>query len=349
MKGSPLARELCCIYALLIAYATLYPFTGWRGQGISPFEWVGAWPKVLFTGDIVFNLLAYVPLGMLAVWALFPLLRGALAVVFAWFAGVLLSFTLESLQTFLPTRFPSLSDLAANGLGALLGAILGALLAASLLERGMLKNAGDRWFGVRTPRALILVGLWLFASLYPQSMLFGHGSVVSWFGPVSGYPFTPAEFVRVEAAVTAASLFAAAALLASCFTPAAPRLFLLTLFVLAGCAVRALSQAILFTPEQAFAWATPGAQRGLMWGAAAAAVAVALPRAMQLTLAAIAVTFATVVVNLAPANPYYASMVQKLNPGLFLNFNGVTQTISALWPFAAALFATFALARGEQR
>ena len=72
MKGSPLARELCLIYAALIAYATLHPFTGWRDQGISPVAWMGIWPKPFLTGDLTFNLLAYVPLGMFAVWALFP-------------------------------------------------------------------------------------------------------------------------------------------------------------------------------------------------------------------------------------------------------------------------------------
>ena len=222
------------------------------------------------------------------------------------------------------------------------------MLAPGLLERGALKSIGDRWFGPHTPRALILAGLWLFASLYPQSMLFGHGSLLSFFGPVSGYPFTPDEFARVEAAVTATSLFAAGTLLAASLTPAAPRLVLLILFVLISCGVRALSHAILFSPDLAFAWLTPGAQRGLMFGAGALLVAMALPRAMQLALVAIAVTFATVVVNLAPANPYYASIVQELNPGRFLNFNGLTQTVAALWPFLAAVYVMFALGlRGD--
>ena len=348
MRGSPLARELCVIYAALIGYASLHPFSGWRDQGISPFAWSAIWPKVFLSSDITFNIAAYVPLGVLLAWALFPWLRGMVAVMAAALAGLALSFALESLQTYLPTRIPSLTDLAANGLGALVGAVLGALLAATLLERGILKTLSDRWFGMHTPRALILVFLWLFASLFPQSMLFGHGNVVSLIGPVPGYPFTPVEFARVEAAVTAASLFAAGVLLASCFTPAAPRLLLLALFVLIACGVRAFSQTILFSPQQALAWLTPGGQRGLMWGAGAIVVAVALPRAMQLTLAAIAVTFATVVVNLAPANPYYVSIVQELNPGRFLNFNGLTQLVSAAWPFVAAFYVTLSLARGER-
>ena len=347
-RGSPLARELAAVYALLIAYATLHPFTGWRDQGLSPFAWLTIWPKVFLGGDLTFNLLAYVPLGMLVVWALFPAVRGVLAIVLASLTGLALSCALESLQSYLPSRIPSLADLATNGLGALVGAILGAMLAPGLLERGALKNMGDAWFGTRTPRALILAGLWLFASLYPQSMLFGHGNLLDYFGPVSGYPFTPAEFVRVEAAVTATSLFAAGTLLAASVTPAAPRLVLLILFVLAGCAVRTMSQTILFTSDLALAWLTPGAQRGLMFGSVALLAAFALPRAMQMALVAIAVTFAAVVVNLAPANPYYASTVQALNPGRFLNFNGLTQAVAALWPYLAAIYVMFALGQRNE-
>ena len=342
-RGSSLARELAAVYALLIAYATLHPFTGWRDQGLSPFAWLAIWPKVFLSGDLTFNLLAYVPLGMLLVWAMFPAVRGVLAVILAVLASLALSCALESLQSYLPSRIPSLADFATNGLGALVGAILGAMLAPGLLERGALKNMSDTWFGTRTPRALILAGLWLFASLYPQSMLFGHGNLLDYFGPVSGYPFTPAEFARVEAAVTAASLFAAGTLLAASVTPGAPRLVLLILFVLAGCAVRTMSQTILFTSELALAWLTPGAQRGLMFGSVALLAAIALPRAMQLALVAIAVTFAAVVVNLAPANPYYASTVAALNPGRFLNFNGLTQAVAALWPYLAAIYVMFAL------
>ena len=349
-RGSSLARDFAAVYTLLIAYATLHPFTGWRDQGLSPLAWLSIWPKAFLSGDLTFNLLAYVPLGMLAVWALFPAVRGVLAILLALLAGLALSCALESLQSYLPSRIPSLADLASNGLGALVGAMVGVLLAPGLLERGALKNLGDAWFGPRTPRALILAGLWLFASLYPQGMLFGHGNLLNYFGPVSGYPFTPLEFARVEAAVTAASLFAAGTLLAASLTPSAPRIALLILFVLMSCGVRALSHAILFSPELAFAWLTPGAQRGLLFGAAALLVTLALPRAMQLALVAIAVTFATVVVNLAPANPYYAATVQALNPGRFLNFNGLTQALAALWPFLAALYVMFALGgRGAGR
>ena len=349
-RSAPLARDLALVYTLLIAYATLHPLTGWRDQGLSPFAWLAIWPKVFLTGDLSFNLLAYVPFGMLIVWALFERAGAARAILCAALAGLALSGLLESLQSYLPTRIPSLADFATNGTGALVGALLGAMLAPGLLQRGLLKRISDDWIDRRAPRALILAGLWLFASLYPQSMLFGYGSLTGLIGPVSGYPFTPAEFSRVEAAVAAASLFAAGTLLAGSLRAPLPRLVLLVLFVAASCAVRALSHAILFAPELAFAWLTPGAQTGLLFGSCALLLALALPRAMQLALVAVALTFATVVVNLAPANPYYAAIVQELNPGRFLNFNGLTQTIASAWPFAAVMYVMVALgtARGDQ-
>ena len=348
-RGAPLARDLALVYTLLIGYATLHPLTGWRDQGLSPFAWLAIWPKVFLSGDISFNLLAYVPLGMFVVWALFARTGAALAVLWAVLAGVALSGLLESLQSYLPSRTPSLADLAANGAGALLGALLGAAMIA-WFGGGRLIAMGRRWFDAApgSTRALILAALWLSGLLFPESILFGHGSVLAYVGPVSGYPFTPAEFVRVETAVTAASLFAAGSLALCALQPSAPRLLLIVVFCIGACGVRALSQAILFPPEHAWAWLTPGALRGLGAGVVGLMLTVALPRPMRLALIAITVTFATVVVNLAPPNPYYLSTVQVLNPGRFLNFNGLTQLVSAAWPFLVVLYIPFALVGGQR-
>src|SRR5690606_39945590 len=40
------AWPLALLYAGLILYASLYPFTGWRVQGVQAWSWVGApWPQ----------------------------------------------------------------------------------------------------------------------------------------------------------------------------------------------------------------------------------------------------------------------------------------------------------------
>ena len=301
---------------------------------------------------MLFNITAYMPLGGLLVWSLWPVLRGVAAVLVAALVSGVLSLLLESLQTYLPSRTPSTIDLATNAGGALAGALVAALLAIPLLDRGHLQRFGAAWFepGHAAARALILTGLWLFALLFPESILFGHGNALTYIGgPLSGYPFTPAEFARVETAVTAASLFAAGVTLQAGLAPAAPRLLLLAGLLAAACGLRAFSQMVLFGPEHIWAWLTPGAVRGLVAGAVALLVTLMLTRTMRLALLMIAVTFATVVVNIAPPNPYYISTVQDLNPGRFLDFNGLTQLVSAAWPFLALLYGVVTLAGGERR
>lgn len=350
-QGAPLARELLVVYLLLIVYATLHPITSWRASSLLPWAWLTHWSPGMLVFDFWFNVAAYVPLGALAVWALYPMLRGFAALAVALLGGALLSLLLESLQTYLPSRTPSLADLAANSGGACVGALLG-LLSVPLLEGGHLGRLTEAWFesGREAARALILVGLWLFALLFPESLLFGHGNVLNYFGgSVSGYPFTPVEFARVETAVTASSLYAAGVVLLSSVTSRAPRLVMIALLISAACALRVFSQTVLFGPESAWAWMTPGAFRGLVSGAIALVFTLAVTRPMRLALLVIAVTFATVVVNIAPANPYYVANVAELNPGRFLNFNGLTQLVSATWPFLALLYSVLSLAGGERR
>ena len=68
MGASPLIRILFAVYALLIAYASLYPLAGWRDPGQSAFAFLAAgWPRHLLRFDILVNVLAYLPLGFLGV------------------------------------------------------------------------------------------------------------------------------------------------------------------------------------------------------------------------------------------------------------------------------------------
>ena len=72
-RASPLARILLLVYVLLVAYASLYPFEGWRAVGLSPFAYLSApWPRYVTAFDVVVNVAGYVPYGFLAVAALRP-------------------------------------------------------------------------------------------------------------------------------------------------------------------------------------------------------------------------------------------------------------------------------------
>ena len=60
------ALPLALVYALLVAYASLYPFTDWRYQGIMPWAFLGSpWPRYWSGADVAINVLGYVPLGFL--------------------------------------------------------------------------------------------------------------------------------------------------------------------------------------------------------------------------------------------------------------------------------------------
>jgi hypothetical protein len=54
-----------------------------------------------------------------------------------------------------------------------------------------------------------------------------------------------------------------------------------------------------------------------------------------------------VLVNLAPPNPYLAATLKLWEQGHFLNFNGVTRWVSALWAFAALAYLMY-LAAGRR-
>ena len=115
----PLSLALVC----LIVYASLYPFSEWRNQGISPLRFLTAPLPRYWTGfDVGVNLLGYAPLGFLLASSALRSRRGRWAVSLAVLGAGLLSLTLETLQAYLPSRVASNADLALNTLGAWLGA-----------------------------------------------------------------------------------------------------------------------------------------------------------------------------------------------------------------------------------
>lgn len=65
-----------------------------------------------------------------------------------------------------------------------------------------------------------------------------------------------------------------------------------------------------------------------------------LPAALRVALAGLLLMAATVLVNLAPLNPYSAAALATWRQGHFLNFNGLTRLIASFWPFVALPYLT---------
>jgi VanZ family protein len=326
---------LLAVYVALVAYASLYPLEGWQHLGLAPLDYLFApWPRYVSLFDVTLNVLGYAPFGFLCVASLYPRFsgRGAALAVIASAAGM--SIGLEAIQTYLPTRFASNVDVLCNTAGAALGALAGRRFAPWLLLHGpfrQLRAAGFRP-GHGVDIGLALLGLWLFTQLNTATLLFGAGDLRELFAVPTGRPRAPEFFAAIEAITCAANLVVIALLLSALL---AVRRVVRPAFlglVLAALALKTAAFALI-TRIDSFAWVTPGALQGLAAGALVALVAVSLPRTAGLALAAVLTMAATVLVNLAPPNPYFTATMRLWHQGQFLNFNGVTRVVSAAWPF----------------
>lgn len=337
-RASPLARMLLAIYGLLVAYASLHPFSGWHDPAAGMFDWIAApAPRWVTAFDLYANVFAYLPLGLLAVLALAPAMRGAAAVLGAALAGALLSALLETAQVWLPSRIPSNLDLAANSAGALAGAFIGALWARTLAADRGFAALRHRLFreGGRVDFGLALLGLWLLAQLNPETLLFGLGDLRDLLPARAGVHYPAEVFIRVEAFAAALQTLAVGALLALLAAPRQPVRLLFLLLVGGALAVRTLAYAVLFSPQEALLWLTPGALFGMTAGTFGFIALAGLPRPALVALCGVSLMVATALVNLAPGNPYLSASLAVWRQGHFLNFNGLTRLLSAVWPFAA--------------
>lgn len=350
-QSSPLARYLFAAYVLLVVYASLHPFSGWRDRGLQPFAFLATPPPFpIPVFDVFANILGYVPLGFLAVLAVYPALRRGGAFAFGAVCALLLSLALETLQFYLPSRISSNLDLLANTAGGLAGALAAVVTSERILHESGLQALRYRLFlpGGRTDLGLVLLGLWLLSLFNPETLLFGTGDLRELFRSPSGKLYPAEVFLRVEAVVAGANVVAAG-LLASCLIARdRPARLLVVILMAVALAIRSFAFGLLLSPQDLLLWATPGAFYGMASGILLLLVFTGLPRAHQLALAGLALLTATAVVNLAPANPYMTASLALWRQGHFFNFNGLTRVVSAAWPFAAMFYLVLLAAERDQ-
>ena len=354
-RGSPVVRASLLAYLFLIVYASWYPFTGWRSNGLPLLSFMNLVKQRYWTGfDVMVNVVGYVPLGILLALAMYPLIRGVWATLLAAILGFLVSGTMEAVQNYLPSRVPSNLDLLTNSAGAFIGACIGPLLARGLLDQGRLYRVRKRWFAPHASQGLVLLALWPLAQIYPQSFLFGHGQVLpiisgwlsDWFEEDidliamlrPGPAMSVEQYWLSETIITACGMTGAALTLLCLLRRGAPRYTLMLLMLAAALFVKALASSLLFRPDNAFVWVTPGAEGGFLIGLIMLAGLAFAPQLAQRRLAVVTLVLSLIVVNTIPANPYFTLTLQGWVQGKFLNFNGAAQFLSLLWPFFALWF-----------
>lgn len=345
-----LSRYLAMAWLLLLMYGSLHPFTGWRDTGISPLAFLeGGWPRYWTAFDLAINVALYLPLGFFATLAMCRLPGRYTGAVLAVLIAAGVSFGLETVQTWLPARVPSNLDLACNSLGGLLGAITGQLTGPRLINRLI---ALEHRLIAPVPHAelgLTLLGLWLLIQFSPETLLFGSGDLRYLLGFSGAVPFAAESFVMIEASIVAFNAVAVGLIVRQLCARLPAAYLIAPLFLLSGLLINTLAAAILVAPAEALAWLTPGARLGLPVGGLVLLIALALPATPRLMLTALALMAATVLVNLAPPNPYSAAALATWRQGHFLNFNGLTRLVSTLWPFVTLPFLLVSAQRATAR
>ncbi|MFZ6649504.1 VanZ family protein [Undibacterium sp. TJN25] len=358
LRSSPFARASLVAYLFLIVYASWYPFSGWQNDNLAALsDVIRQWPRYWTWFDVLTNVVGYVPLGILLVFVLYPWCRRWLAIILSALFGVLISGTMETVQYFLPSRVTSPLDFLTNSAGALIGAILGVLLTPLILEKGRLRLLRKHWLSKEASREMVILGLWPLAQIYPQAYLFGHGQLLPIFsdwlsdlfdmqidiGEVlrNGIELSAEEYWLSETIITACGCTGAILMCLSILNRNAPKVRVTALLMLAALGVKAMANALLFKPEYAFSWLTPGAQGGLLISGIMLYGFSYAPVRAQKRLAVLMLLISLIFVNLVPGNPYFIVTLQTWVQGKFLNFNGAAQFLSLLWPF----FALWALLR----
>lgn len=348
------AWPLALVYAALIVFASLFPFEGWRAQGLSAWEFLsGPLPPHYWTGfDVAINVAGYAPLGFMLALGFTRSGWVRLAVPFAFVMGVVLSLVMEFLQIYLPKRVPSNLDLLLNSAGALLGAVSAAALERlGALERWSRFRA--RWFARDARGALVLLALWPWALLFPAAEPFGLGQVIERlevllaevFDGTPFYDWLPVRQTPLEALSPAAeALCVGLGLLAPCLLAFSVtrqpirRAALMCSVAAIGVGATALSSALSWGPSHAWAWMSAQAQAGIVLGVVLAAAAIGLRQRACAVLLLVVLSLHLALLNDAPTSAYFAQTLVDWEQGRFIRFYGLGQWLGWLWPYVALVY-----------
>ncbi len=354
------AWPLALTYIALIVFASLFPFEGWREQGISPLVFLTARvPPPYWTWfDVNINVAGYAPLGFLLALALLRTGWPRAAVAVAVLSGGMLSMLMELLQIYLPRRVPSNMDLLLNTAGTLLGALV-----AALLERlgaiARWSRFRARWFVQDASGALVLIALWPAALLFPAAVPFGLGQMwerleAALAETLADTPFLewlPVRDTPLESLMPGAELLAVLlGLLVPCLLGycvirnVGRRVAYACGMVAAGVAVTALSAALSYGPAHAWEWLGLPARVGIVAGLVAALLLVTLPRRAAGVLLLLVLVWHLNLLNQAPTSAYFAETLLAWEQGRFIRFYGLGQWLGWLWPYATLVYVVLQVA-----
>lgn len=343
-RGYRVAAMAALAYSLVIIYASLQPFSGWRMESTPFGDFLFApWPRWITLEDVGFNFAAYLPLGFLLALALCARLHPRHAVLLAAVACATMSVVLESAQQYLPARIASAIDLLVNACGGTVGALIAPLFAPGhhFGERLALLRSRDFISGPRGDAVLLLAGLWLLTQLHAAPINMGNGDLRDSLELVARFSYTPESYRYAEAGVVMLSIMGLGLLLASVARNIGWEYWRALFLFITGAALLKTAAAwlILRTPTP-WNWLTPGFVMGLATAIVLLMLLVRLPPRGRGFAALLALAAAVILVNCTPENPYRSVPIHLLpgRIGHFLSFSSMIRALSDLWPFLTLLF-----------
>ncbi len=342
LKHSPTSSRarlrlwLCFGYALFIVYASLSPFTGWRAAAFS-FNDVLQQPLLqTYTAfDALLNLWSYIPLGVLLGLLFRARLGGWVSVLLACLLGGLLSSSMEFLQMYLPSRTSSNLDLLTNVTGVFLGALLAVGLVRSTRVYDALADWRDATFrhGTAMDFGLALLALWMFGQCNPSLPMLGNVFISALehqpFAAMKSSPFEVWESIAVLL-----NLLMLGALLLTLLRHK-NQLMQILLAVLGSVALlKFITAAVLLKSFAMLLWVNSEAMLGILFGIVLLVAMRALSAVLLARLAAL-ISLAYLLVAhgiLDSGTPAAAMSIYQWHYGHLLNYNGLAQTITLVFP-----------------
>jgi len=327
-------RGSLAVWALLIAYASLYPFLPLRLPTPEAIATFFSRPRFVTEFDIVLNVVAYVPLGALAC-LYFRQARGdAGAIPRSAALGAAFSFAMETCQLFIPGRVASIYDVLANSGGAFLGALAFADPFYSLATRPLGELREKRVIaGAWGDAGLVLLMLWLIAQLNPALPFFGAGNIVG--GEAGENDLAALQWAAVAMSICGFGLFVSALLAADAGALRAT-LALLTLALW----LKFVAASFMLQPHFAEEWLSAGRVAGLVAGTAFLYPLRRLGRAGRVYLAIVFILAGALFSKIFGA---YSGLDEFLRLfrwpyGQLASFATLTRFLHEIWPFIAIVF-----------
>jgi VanZ family protein len=338
------------VYAMLIAYASLYPFAL---RAPAP-EWAAQIASTRYTSlfDVVLNVVAYVPLGLLAARYFARDRSVPRGISLAVAAGMALSVVMELLQVFIPGRVTSLPDVAANAAGTLAGAMLNAgpvrvfvlQRAEALRERMVIPGAyGDM--------GLVLLALWLFAQLNPALPFFEAGSIAERVAAQTGISVADPGALWLEGVGVAISVAGFGLFLSALLREPRGSLRLLLLMLTVALWLKFAMASLMLKAHLTAEWVSQARTLGLLAGLAFFVPLRKLGARVRIWLAMAMVLAGALLVKLSGNYSPLDEVLKLFNwpYGQLASFASLTAWLHEAWPLAAvALLAGLFLKRAGQ-